>query len=148
MTQIKRSVEILAPVEEVFQFAADWQNWTKFYEAVSEFKPTTEHARGNGARFAYKAKLLGIKAPVETEITDFVENEGWTGVSVRGLEHKSQWIFAATNGATRFTYVLSYRLPLPVLGAVLDAIFMKPAWEKIIENSLKNLKRIMEEKTP
>lgn len=146
MTEIKRSVEIDALVVEVFRFAADWQNWPKFFEAVSEFKPTTELTRGNGARFAYKAKLLGIKAPVETEIRDFVENEGWTGVSVKGMEHKTQWVFAQENSKTRFTYVLSYRLPLPVLGGVLDALFVKPAWERIIENSLLNLKGLMEGK--
>jgi uncharacterized membrane protein len=144
MTYIERSIEINAPVEKVFQFAADWKNWHEFFEGVSDFRPTTETKRGNGSRFAYKAKLLGMKAPVETEIQEFVENEGWTGVSVKGVESKTRWIFVQVNGKTKFTYGLSYSLPIPILGNVLDRLFVKPAWESIIENSLQNLKERME----
>jgi uncharacterized membrane protein len=104
MTCIERSIEINAPVEKVFQYTADWRSWPKFFEGVSDFKPTTETTRGTGARYAYKAKMLGIKAPVETEIQDFMENEGWTGISVKGVESKTRWVFKGADGKTRFTY--------------------------------------------
>ena len=64
MTYIERCIEIDAPVEKVFQYASDWNNWPEFFEGVFDFKPTTENQRGNGSRFAYKAKLLGMKAHV------------------------------------------------------------------------------------
>jgi hypothetical protein len=35
-------------------------------------------------------------------------------------------------------------MPVPILGGILDALFMKPAWEKIIESSLQNLKELLE----
>lgn len=144
MTYIEGSIEINASVEKVFQFAADWKNWPEFFEGVSDFRPTTETKRGNGSRFAYKAKLLGMKASVETEIQEFVENEGWAGVSVKGVESKTRWIFRQVNGKTKFTYGMSYSLPIPILGNVLDRLFVKPAWERIIKNSLQNLKERME----
>ena len=144
MTCIEQSIEINAPVAKVFQFAADWQNWPRFFEGVSDFRPTTEVTRGTGARYAYKAAMLGMKTPVETEIQDFVENQGWTGVSVKGVKAETRWVFEQVGGKTRFTYSLSYRLPVPVLGPLLDGLFMKPAWEKIIANSLRNLKELVE----
>lgn len=144
MTEIERSILIGAPVEKVFQFAADYRNWSKFFEGVSDFKPKTEITRGNGAKFIYKAKMLGIKASVGTEIQDFIENKGWTGISFKGMEHKTQWIFVKMDGNTKFTYILSYRFPIPVLGNLLNKMFMKPAWISIIETSLQNLKRILE----
>ncbi|MEA3377309.1 MAG: hypothetical protein U9R72_14050 [Chloroflexota bacterium] len=60
------------------------------------------------------------------------------------MAHETRWIFGEANGKTRFTYGLTYDLPVPIIGGILDALFMKPAWEKIIENSLQNLKQLVE----
>jgi uncharacterized membrane protein len=144
MTYIERSIDIDAPVETVFQYAADWQNWPKFFEGVHDFQPTTEITRGTGARYAYKAEMLGMKVPVETEIQGFVENEGWTGEATKGMKHRTHWVFERMGNKTRFTYGLSYKLPVPIVGGILDNLIMKPAWEKIIEDSLENLKNLTE----
>lgn len=88
--------------------------------------------------------MLGIKTAVETEIRDFVENEGWRGIATKGLKHETRWNFEDLDGSTRFTYGLTYDLPVPILGFVLDKLFMKPAWEKFIDNSLQNLKHLVE----
>jgi len=106
--------------------------------------PTTEITRGTGARYAYKAKMLGMKTPVESEIQDFLENEGWTGVSVKGVEAETRWLVEQVNGKTKFTYGLPYKMPIPIRGSIRDKLFMIPAWEKIVENSLQNLKELLE----
>lgn len=146
MTEIKRSIKIRAPIEKVFQYASNYQNWPEFYEGVSDFKPITETTHGNGTKFIYKAKLFGLKARVGTEITEFKENEGWIGKSFKGLEHQTQWIFKKSNGNTEFTHGLSYKLPWYMGGDFIDKKFLQPAWIKIVENSLQNLKRLMEER--
>jgi len=148
MTTIERAIEIDAPVEKVFQFASDWNTWPEFFEGVSDFKPTTEIRRGNGSRFTYRAKLLGMRTHVETEIREFIENEGWTGISVKGVKCQSRWIFKRLNKRTEFKYILSYRLPMPIIGCILDGLLVRPEWKRIIENSLKNLKKQMEQQTP
>jgi len=135
---------ISAPIEAVFRYASNWRNWPSFFEGVSDFKPTTATTRGNGARYAYKAKMLGIKASVETEITEFIENGGWVGIAAGGIPHRTQWIFESASGQTRFTFVQTYRIPIPVFGALLDRLFVRPAWEKIVERSLANLKALTE----
>jgi len=92
MTEIKRSIIIEAPVDKVFAYASDYQKWPEFFEGVSDFKPITETTRGNGTKYIYKAKALGIMATVGTEIQQFKENEGWVGKSFKGIEHQTQWI--------------------------------------------------------
>jgi uncharacterized membrane protein len=144
MTVIKRSLGIEAPVANVFDFAADWENWPKFFEGVSDFNPTTDITRGNGASYAYKAKMFGMNVSVETTISEFVENEGWIGTAVKGLPHRTQWMFKPRDQQTMFTYVLSYRLPIPLIGWIIDRFFVRPAWEKIVERSLRNLKLLVE----
>jgi len=145
MTRIEGTVEIVAPVEDVFAYAADWRHWAEWFEGVSDYGPTKEVTRGNGARYAYRAKMLGIPAKVETEIHDYVENAGWQGVGTRGMPHTTRWIFEGRGDATRFTYVLEYELPVPLIGALLDSLFMKREWRRIIDDSLGNLRTHFED---
>jgi uncharacterized membrane protein len=136
ITRIEASVDIAAPVEEVFAYASDWRRWEDWWEGVSSFKPTTERARGTGTRYAYKAWMAGLTVNLETEIHDFVENVGWRGEVTKGMPHRTQWLFEAKGAATRLTYILEYSLPVPLL----DSLLMKPGWRKRLEMSLQNLK--------
>jgi len=145
MTEIKRSIIIKAPVEKVFQYASDYQKWPEFYEGISNFNPITEITRGNGTKYVYKAKIFVMNPTVGTEITQFKENEGWIGKSFKGFGHKTQWVFKKSNGNTEFTHSLSYKVPWYMGGKFSDNKFLKPAWIKIVENSLQNLKRILEQ---
>jgi uncharacterized membrane protein len=141
MTRVEDSVIVDAPVHAVFEYASDWRRWPDWFEGVSEFRPTSEVTRGTGARYAYRARLMGIQANVETEIREFVEDHGWTGIATRGLPHRTHWRFEAQGESTRFTYALEYQLPVPLLGAVVDTLFVKGQWGRIIGRSLSNLRR-------
>jgi len=139
MTRIEDSVIIHAPVRAVFAYASDWRTWSDWFEGVSDFRPTTVVTRGNGARYAYRARLMGLPANVETEIQEFAEDQGWTGVATRGLPHRTHWRFESHGQSTKFTYALEYQLPVPLLGAVLDVALMRRAWRRTIGKSLANL---------
>ncbi len=141
MTHIEHTITIEAPIEEVFNYAADFRKWSEWFDGVSDFKATTKITQGNGARYAYKARLMGFSARIETEVRDFIPNRGWRGIATRGMAHRTFWNFEQVGNGTRFTYALEYQLPIPLLGSLLDSLFMKPQWDKIITNSLNNLRR-------
>jgi uncharacterized membrane protein len=140
MKRIEASVEIDAPVVDVFGYASDWSRWEDWWEGVSHFRPTTEVKRGNGARYAYKAWMAGMTVNLETEIHEFTENVGWKGVATKGPPHRTQWLFETKKGKTQLTYILEYDLPWFVLGPILDALLMRPGWQRMLEHSLQNLK--------
>jgi len=145
MFQAERSIVIDAPVERVFAYASDWRIWHEWFEGVSSFTPTTESTTGTGTRYAYKASVMGVRIPVEIEIQDYVENKGWNGVSTKGAPHRTRWRFDKVGNSTRFTYGLEGQLPIPVIGKWLDRLFLQPQWEKILANSLDNLKKKFQE---
>lgn len=74
MGKVGSSVEIKVPVEKVIAFLEDWNNAEKWYEGIYDWKPTTEKTTGNGARFSYYVKDLGMKIQYETELYDHVKN--------------------------------------------------------------------------
>jgi len=146
MTEINRSVKINAPLNKVFEYTSDYRNWSEFFEGVSDVKPITDSTRGDGAKFIYKVKVLGMSVTVGTELHEFKENEGWRGKSFKGMEHSTQWIFKNSNSVTELTYILKYSFPWYFGGKLIDKMFATSEWIKIIENSLQNVKRIMEAK--
>lgn len=87
-----------------------------------------------------------MSVTVGTELHEFKENEGWRGESFKGMEHRTQWIFKKANDHIDFTYILNYGFPWYFGGKVIDKMFATTQWIKIIENSLQNVKRIMEQK--
>ena len=141
MTRVEDSVIVDAPVHAVFAYASDYRRWPEWFEGVSDFRPTSEVTRGTGARYAYRARLMGIWASVETEVREFVEDQGWTGIATQGLPHRTFWRFEAEGQSTRFTYALEYQLPVPLLGAMADTLVVKGQWRRIIGRSLSNVRR-------
>jgi hypothetical protein len=140
MTRVEVSVDILAPLAEVFTYASDWRRWEEWWTSVSNFKPTTGVTRGNGARYSYKTRIAGVRTSIETEIHDFAENVGWTGIVVKGPPHKTKWVFEGHGSQTQFTYILEYSLPVPVLGPLMDVLLVRPGWRRRLEKSLENLR--------
>jgi hypothetical protein len=144
MTRVSATVDIHAPLDAVWTFASDWRCWDNWWEGVSGFRPTTDVTRGNGTRYAYRAWVAGVTLDLETEIYDFVEKVGWRGVVTKGPPHRTQWVFEAKDGTTRLTYILEYSLPIPIVGALLDRVLMRPGWQRRLEKSLGNLRRRFE----
>jgi len=144
MNRIESSVLVPAPLAEVFAYASDWQKWHEWFVGLSGTRPITSVTRGNGAQYAYKVRLMCFSAGVVTEIADFVENVGWRGIGRKGMPHVAHWQFEASGNQTHFTYSLEYRVPVPVLGTLLDAAILKPQWIRILNSSLANVKRHFE----
>ena len=140
MPTLERSIVINAPIHEVFSYAADWRYWPDWYDGFSDISPITEVERGNGAIYAYKMQVLGVPFKAQTEIHDYVENEGWSGNRVKGVPHKTTYVFENLKPHTRFTTTINYSLPVPILGPVLCSLVFNRAWRRILEKSLINLR--------
>lgn len=139
MEKVERTIIIDAPVQDVFSYAADWQFWPDWFQGFSDVSTITEVERGNGAIYEYTMRVLGVPFRCQTEIHNFVENKGWSGQRVKGVPHKTTWIFEDLEGRTRFTYIAEYSLPIPVLGPIFCVLFTNPAWRRILKKSLDNL---------
>jgi hypothetical protein len=139
MQRIERTTVIEAPVRQVFAYASKWQSWPDWFHGFTNVSPLAEIERGNGAIYDYKMWVLGIPFRCHTEIHNFVEDRGWSGHGVKGVPHRTTWVFEDLVDRTKLTFVAEYSLPIPILGPILCLLFINPAWRRILKKSLDNL---------
>jgi ligand-binding SRPBCC domain-containing protein len=140
MARIENTIKINAPVEAVFDYiVAEWEGTMSFFAGVFAWTPDPAKPMGDGFQFSYKVKLLGLPTKIEMVVRDFVKHQGWIAVSTRGPKTKGEWIFTPADNGTNFTYILNYKMPIPLLGGLLDSLIAKKQWEALIEKSLRNL---------
>ena len=144
MTDISESIEIKAPLEQVFKYAVNHRNVPKFIASVTSYDPTTEALWGVGARFAMGVSVKDFRFTQELEV---VELQLGRSLHVRSLSGQpfqdAKWFFEHTASGTRVTYEIAYDLPEVFLGRKLDEKTRQQLDEQIRSDArltLENLK--------
>lgn len=134
------SVTINKDRQEVYDFASNPQNWSKFMHAIQVEK------RGND-RFAFSiGKPAGIDFESNVEITDQQSGEhiAWASAE-QMLEHRGVIRFkqAPGNRGTEVSVALEYKAPAgPIARALAALVGWSP--EQVVRESLRHLKQLME----
>ena len=144
LTKVESSIEIKKPVRDIFAYASDWKHWKEWRVGATDIKPVTEKEIGNNTRFNYKARVAGMIFNLETEIHNFKENVGWQGIVRKGLPHKMKWSFENKIRSTIVTYTIEFSTAWYIIGPLLDSFILKPKWQRMIEETLNNLKAHLE----
>jgi len=111
---------------------------------VRELKPVTEKTVGEGAQFSVRLKFMGMTMSSKWEMTEYVKNKGMGFITpLTGVKARKHWSFTSEDSSTRVTFTLEYK-PWPVLGPLLDVLFMKSYWAKLGDKLVQNLKRLIE----
>ena len=71
MAQIKNSITIHRPIEEVFAFVADYSNNVKWQSGVISAEFTSPGPVGAGTTFKYDAEFMGRKLETTGELTAY-----------------------------------------------------------------------------
>lgn len=145
LDEISKSIVIDASAEEVFEFTGDWRNLPKYQTGIKDWQPTTEKTKGEGARFSYTTKELGMDFDIETEIIRVSLNEKRVWKTVSGADIEAQWFFEPLNGSTKTTYIIDYDLPIPIIANIIDVLLVRERREIWVEDMLQNLKTLIEE---
>jgi len=148
LTRIEKSIVIEAPVEKVFDFATDPDNFIKTQPPEMEM---TVLSRDKGpVRVGFKvkvrAKFGGKVWEGEEETTELVKNKRRVGRMKSGTlkKYESTDLFEPTEKGTKWTLVLEYELPYSLLGKVVDKLKVRKDMEKSLDYSMKKTKELIE----
>jgi uncharacterized membrane protein len=140
MTHITETIEIRAPLNQVFRFAASHRNAANFIASVTSYDPTTEALRGVGSRFAMGVKVLDFRFTQELEIVELQIGKFLHVKSLSGQPFtEAKWHFEPTSKGTQVTYEVTYTLPEIFLGKQLDEKIRQQLDEQIRSDAKQTL---------
>jgi uncharacterized membrane protein len=120
-TEVRKTININAPVGQVFEFWNDYRNFPRFLSNVREVKPL-----GDGCSRWTVAGPAGVPVSWTAEVTEFARNEllAWKTVPGSTVSSEGQVRFEANhNGGTRVHIKLCYHPPGGALGHALAKLF-------------------------
>lgn len=124
MAEIKRSISINAPVEEVFAHIDDPVNFPEVWPSMVEVKDVEELPTG-GRKFNWVYKMAGIHFEGTSETTEYVANQRIVTKSTGGVESAFVWEFLPEGEGTKLNVSIEYTVPVPVLGKLAEGLIVK-----------------------
>ena len=144
MLGVKQSIVINRPIEEVFQYIADFENYPKWQHSIVDCKKASEGAIGVGAVYKTMMVYMGKEYIAPLEITEHEINRRITfSVSQFGFFKWFRGIFSfdEVNGATRVNITAETDVERPYKPMLLIMrLYGKRLWSK----HFAELKRILE----
>ena len=109
MLQVKHSVVIDKPVEQVWNFVTDFQNTPKWDIGVLETRQTSEGPAGLGTTFQNSGPFLGQNAVREYRVTEYEHNKKVTVKLITPARFIQQaevsYTFAPAKNGTELTFM-------------------------------------------
>ncbi len=148
MWSIEKDVIIDCPIEEVYGFTSNPQNWHQWYVGMSEPKEMEGDGLA-GTTVKFDLTLRGVPLPVTIEV---VENKksglgySWRGEVTGAIISHQNWTFTREGRRTKVWYAENYELPNSLLRKVKDRFIIRKVLNNSMEQTFKNLKAVCEAK--
>ena len=142
MAKLTKSILIDASIEKIFTYMNDPKNLPEIWPSMVEVKDIQPLANG-GSRFNFIYKMGGIRLEGTSEDTEFILNELTVSKSTGGIEAMATLIFETVDDRTKVTIIDEYKVPVPVLGKLAEAVIIKLNEQEAV-TLLANLKARME----
>ena len=114
MIDIRTSAVIPRPVEEVFEFVSNLENWPKWEHHILDVQQVSPDGVGAGARYSYVTRISGRAIPSTMVVTSFrpLEEISFEGDWAGPVQPHGNLRFERVDGGTRITLHLRPRTRL------------------------------------
>jgi len=140
MTVIEERDIIKAPVENVWNFITNPDNFSKYILGYIEGKVLSENITGLNSEFEWYTKLWGHKFRSVETVTEWAEflKVAYHG-TLAGAEFWSQMVFNRKDNQTELVITIKYNMPYSLIGKLLNFLYFKRRVRKEILYSLKQI---------
>ncbi len=142
MIKVEKSVIIKKPVEEVFAYSQNKENYSKWQGEGSSMQMVEGPDNVVGSRYLEIFKFLGQEMKNTMEITAFKENEIWAAKVIKGpVPYEATMTYTKLPESTKLIIVIEGE---PKGFFKLAESIVASSVEKDMEESLNRLKSILE----
>ena len=145
MSRIEERIEIKHPVDKVFAYTTDAENWPKSQSFIPEAEQTSQGAMTVGTTFKGVSHMMGRSMQRTAIATEYESNKKWgKKITCGSMAIEEHAAYNPVEGGTTFTIVYDMRV-----GGFLKLLspLMASSMRKETKKSLGNLKNILEAQT-
>lgn len=142
--RIEYSVQINRPIEDVFAFVSNLENWPQWISGASEAKQTSPGPLGVGTTFRQVSHFLGRQFEVNGRVTEYEQNRKFTVESdSKPVPFGNTITLEPAGGSTRLHNVLTASGDVGGLFKLAEPI-MERMFRRQFEKDHENLKDLLE----
>ncbi|MFC2051285.1 SRPBCC family protein [Chloroflexota bacterium] len=124
MARLDKEVTIEAPLENIFGYISDPSNLPEIWPSLIEIIDVQSLPNGGySARWVYK--MAGVRFEGKGEYTKMVPNQFFVIETKGGITSMIAWTVRSRENLTRVTLTIEYKVPIPLLGKLAEAIIVK-----------------------
>jgi uncharacterized membrane protein len=135
--RIEKSIEVGAPVSEVF---GAWADLARLPERISAIKSVTR----SGDRFRWEMELAGQSFAWDAVVTQFIPQQALGWKSLSGPKHSGRITFSPLRQDTQMHVQMNYAPPLGRASAMMSP--MEEQLESYVEHALHEFKASLEKR--
>jgi uncharacterized membrane protein len=141
MPRVHRSIEIKAPLKEVYNYIDNPETNPEWMSSMVEVHNVK--GSGVGRQFKWTYKMAGIPLKGESLCTEDVPEKHIVVKTTGGAE--STWTFdlESRENYTKLDLDIDYKIPVPVLGKLIEKVLLQRN-EREAEMNLMNIKEKLE----
>ena len=124
MARIDREILLAVPLETVYGHVLNPVNWLEFWPSLIGLEDVQTLPNG-GYRANWECKMVGMRFEGDAEYTRVFPNQFFVVETRGGISSTLTWTFRAGEGITKLSLTIEYRIPIPLLGKLAEAIVRK-----------------------
>ena len=124
MARLEKEVLIEAPLEDIFSYLNYPSNLLQVWPSLMEITDLQALPNG-GYRFKWVYKMAGMRFKGEAEYTKIVPDQFFVIETKGAITSVLAWTVRRKDDLTRVTFMVEYKVPIPLLGHLAEAIIVK-----------------------
>lgn len=142
MKKIEKSVLINAPINRVFEFLTDPNNYPAIWPSMVEVKNAKREPEGKHS-FDWTYKMVGIQFHGHADASDVEKNRRVVSKNEAGIPSTFVWTYQEKDGGTEVGLSVEYELPKNVLTKLAEPLVHRLN-EREADTMLQNAKAVLE----
>jgi len=124
MAKVEKAATVNVPIERIFRYINEPSNWLEFWPSLMEITDVQSLPNG-GYSGSWVYKMAGMRFKGAGEYTSVVPNK-WLVIETKGgVRSTITWSFRSQGNKTRVSLTIEYKVPIPLLGKLAEAIVVK-----------------------
>ena len=143
-SSIVRKIKINAPVDNVFDYVTNPENWTHYVTSLVDIRNISNKTLKAGTKFEWTYRMLGVNLDGTGKIVEFKKDKKF-GMEMEGaFPIRETFTFESNAGITELKFEIRYDVPGKVLGVIANRLVIEKMNVKEAAAVLNKVKAICE----